>query len=360
MGFRSPRPPPSVRRPTPLAWALAWALAAGCATTKTMNLQPHVFNKRADRMIWIMVDGLGEEHLSLLRFGAPAGAGWSRGRTSLERALCFGKAWSFNLFALRPPASSGFLSQATGAKNTAPPCGGFAREPIWNVFRRVGYRTAILESGVPDDESFARSGSCGDGAGAFLAGAALIRMAPAPGGGMGGFHHQDAEPSLRAGEVLHDRSCGEAGCSAGLAENAGALWGALGAGRARGRVSSILVVRVGGYAAALRGRDMAGARRVLEEVDALAGSLMDEPDVLVLVTSSGARSLEFPEEGPAWGTRGLGGVVPRGRRALMSPVWARGPGAENFCGLYEESDVFNRILWRPRRPFLERLLVPDS
>ena len=305
-------------------------------------------------MAWIMVDGLAEEHLALLRFGA----GWGRSpppeRTSLERATCFGKAWGFNLFSLRPAPSLGFLSQATGSKNVDGSCGDFARDPVWGVFRRIGYRTVVLESGVPDGSSLARARSCGGGADGFLADAALVRMAPGGDGGGGGFHHQSVGP-LRAGEVLHDRACREDGCFSGFAENARAVWRALGPGG-----PSILVARVGDYAAALEARDAAGARRVLAEIDGLVGFLMAEPGAFVLVTSSGARGLELPAEGPDWGPAGRDGrgVLYR-RRSLMSPVWAQGPGAENFCGVYEESEVFNRILWRPRRPFLERLLVPD-
>jgi hypothetical protein len=64
--------------------------------------------------------------------------------------------------------------------------------------------------------------------------------------------------------------------------------------------------------------------------------------------------IEFPKAGRSWEMiekRGLN--VNYKRSQLLAPVFAHGPGAENFCGVYEESEIFKRFLWNPEKNILD-------
>ena len=305
----------------------------GCMNYKTINLQDHVFDGRPPHMIWFMVPGLDEEHLGLLKTGDHS----LREESFFERSLCFGKFWNFNLFELRPKASLGLLSQVTGSKNIPNSCDGHGRETIWDVFHAVGYKTIILESAVNDEDSFAVSKTCGHND--FLAPALLVRMHD----GEGEEFHFQQKADLTEGRILYDKSCQKSTCFSSFSDNAKSLWGQLDPGN-----NTLLVFRIEDYKRALKSRNMARVVEVLTEIVSLIEFFKREaPSPLILVTSSEAQKIEFPGKG-----KGQGGVLYK-RSSLLSPVWAQGPGAENFCGIYSESDIYNRILWRPRRGFLE-------
>ena len=320
----------------------------GCTSGKTINLNRHNFNQRPQHIVWFMVPGLREEHIGLVKFGSET----LQEVSSFERSLCFGKMWNFNLFQLRPRSLFGFLSQATGNKNIGDACKGFAEEPIWNIFHNVGYKTAILESGISEQDSFAGARSCDDGR--FLSKSALIRMSPG-GKGRRQFHYQKPF-EFEEGQIFYDRSCQGNACFANISDNAEVLWKSL-----QAYEGSIFVVRIGDYRNAVREKDILKAGGILKEIEQLLDRFLKEVrggEMLVLMTSSEVESFEFPERGRRWEEFvERGGHILYRHPSLMSSVWASGAGAENFCGIYGESDVFNRILWRPSRDFFERQLI---
>ena len=71
-------------------------------------------------------------------------------------------------------------------------------------------------------------------------------------------------------------------------------------------------------------------------------------DPLILVTSSAVRNIELPYAGRDWKSfEKKGKKVLYQRNSLMSYAMASGAGAENFCGIFEESEILKRIIWRP-------------
>ena len=317
-----------------------------CTNTNTVNLIPHNFDQRARHIIWPMISGLGEEHLGLLKMDPNS----LREKSSFEQTLCFGKFWNYNLFELRPTPLLGFLSQVTGSKNIKNACDGMKQRPIWNLFHSIGHTAVILESGVHPSESFESSKSCGPND--FLSKSALIRMHE----GEGKEFHFQREMSFEAGDILYDKSCQKDICFADFAHNAKAIWANL-----KTLPASIFIIRIEDYGKALAEKNTAAAQKILTKIDGLLRFFMDELEenkAMALVTSSGVRNFEFPERGEKWWDfQNSGRNLLYRRRSLMSPAWAMGLGAENFCGLYEESDIFNRILWRPMKSFIEEEIL---
>ena len=74
------------------------------------------------------------------------------------------------------------------------------------------------------------------------------------------------------------------------------------------------------------------------------------PDILILVTSSAPLKLDFPSAGKNWSEfdKKGAGVVLRSS-GLVSPIYATGARSENFCGLFEEAQVLERVMLSPKK-----------
>ena len=324
-----------------LSLFLLIALVLGCTSSKTVNLQQHDFDQRSKQVIWFMIEGLHEEHLTLLKTNSNT----LRERTSFEKALCFGKIWNFNLFQLRPRPFLGLLSQVTGSKNMTNSCDGLEKEPIWDIFHTLGYKSVILESAISVEDSFESSNRCQQKD--FLSKSTLVRMYQEEGKA---FHFQ-RDIMLSQGDILYDESCQKDVCFASFSNNAKAIWE-----RIEESEQFFFVLRIGNYQKAMENKNITRAGEILTDINRLIEFFLTaEGNPLILVSSSGARNVEFPQRGQNWENFQEGAILYK-RSSLMSPVWASGPGAENFCGIYEESDIYNRILWRPTRGLLERSL----
>ena len=319
----------------------------GCMNVKTINLRKHNFNERPQHIIWFMIPGLHEEHLGLLKTNPSP----LYKKNHLESGLCFGKLWNFNLFELRPHSSLGHLSQATGTKNVSNFCNGLKQGPVWSVFSKIGHKSVILESAISRKYSFELSQSQECNHGSFLSKTSLIRMHQ----GEGKEFHYQREIIFNEGDIFYDKSCQKDICFASFSENAKAIWKKM-----QTYENVFFVLRIGNYGNAIENKKIFSAKKILAEIDELIGYFLKETNSqsLVIVSSSGAKNFEFPKKGRSWGKfQNRGKNVIYKRTSLMSPIWASGSGAENFCGIYDESDVFNRILWRPKRNFFEENIL---
>ena len=85
-------------------------------------------------------------------------------------------------------------------------------------------------------------------------------------------------------------------------------------------------------------------------------------DVLILITGAESLNIELPKEGKEWAEfERSGKYVLYKNSSLMSPVMASGPMAENFCGLFDESEMLKRVLHHPEQKHLDwGLLNPFS
>ena len=118
------------------------------------------------------------------------------------------------------------------------------------------------------------------------------------------------------------------------------------------KVSSknIIIVRDFNFQNALKKKDISLAKESLQEIDRLINSISRDKKSDLLIVVSGAESLpiEFPLQGKEWSDfEKTGKNIIYKNSSLMSPVLARGAMSENFCGIFEESEILKRLIHRP-------------
>jgi hypothetical protein len=324
--------------------SLLSSLVFSCARVQTLNLEPHSYSERPSHIVWIQVAGFSEEHIPLLRFNVSE----ATHKTNLEQVDCVGKMWNFNLYQLRPDASKSFMSQISGSKNIQGTCTDYERDPAWSYLEKIGYDTAFLENGASDEQSLEKSLGCSNNKTIDLAKMRFYRMGPNV-STQKTFHYQDSPEQGRISVnpgLYYDRSCQKGICYSSLSNNFKTLWNRL----AKDRRRSFFIVRDYNFQKALKKKDLSYAKEALLEIDRIVASLTNEKSGSLLVIVSGAESmpLEFPLQGKEWADFEKSGKnILYKNSSLMSPVLAKGAMAENFCGIFDESDMLKRVIYKP-------------
>ncbi len=330
--------------------ALLILLLAGCAQVTSLNLRKHQFGLLPTKVIWFQVAGLEEEQLAMLRFREA-----SDKRTSFEENLCIGKTWNYNLYDLRASASSTFLSQITGRKNIKGTCEDANLRPIWNYVNPNGYQTAVLESGAGEGQALHGIGRCGEDGLKFLSSLYYFSRSKPPVDAPT-FHYSE-EIKLAANQVTYDRTCGDSSCGSTLTEDLKAVYA-----RFR-RISEkhFLIVRDFSYLRALEAKDFAKAREILVDLETAYGEALKftaSNEYLVLLTTGESKFVDMPDQGTAFFEFEKNNKnVSTKRTKLTNLVLSSGARAENFCGIYEDSQVFERILSGPKQQGLELKII---
>jgi hypothetical protein len=321
-------------------------LQFSCTRLETLNLKPHYYSQRPSNIIWIQLAGFTDQHLPLLRFDNPDASY----HTQFESADCLGKMWSFNLYDLRPKAASGFLSQMTGTKNLKGTCEDYSKRPVWNYFEEEKYRISILENGATSDESIEKILTCTETQKKYLKNVKLIRMGPEMKDGIGSFHYQNAlNTSQEPAGVYYDKSCQHGVCYSTFFDNAKKILANI-ASSGTLATQNFYLLRDFTYLKALRKNDLLTAKAILRDLDKLLLWIdtQNRTDLLVIITGTEGLEIDFPKEGKEWLEYvRLNKNINIKNSTLMSTVFAKGPMAENFCGLYDEAEVIQRILYKP-------------
>ena len=330
-----------------MKWLFFLLVISGCAQVSSLNMQQHEFGILPTKIIWFQVAGLEEEQLAMLRFQFSG-----ERKTAFEESTCIGKSWNYNLYNLRNPAEASFFSQLTGKKNVKMNCEDSSLRPIWSYLNGNGYNTGIFEIGASKNQSLTAMNECGENGVTFLNSLYFWSRQEAPVGAET-FHYREPVP-MAQNKIIYDRSCSKQGCSSSITEDLKSLYDSL------RKVSSkhLMVVRDFSYLAALEKKDFVTARQVLADLErSLAESLVytrNSNDYLVLVTSGDSRFVDMPDQGKKWYDfeKNGQGVVAK-RTKLTNLVMATGARSENFCGIYDDSQVFERILSGPKQLGLE-------
>lgn len=335
-----------------MKWAIVTlALLCGCAQVTSLNLRRHQFGMQPVKIIWFQVAGLDEEHLAMLRFGYPT----VDNKTELENAVCVGHAWSFNLYHLRPTAASSFVAQLTGKKDIKATCEDWKQRPLWNYLASHGFTSGIIEVDARANESLASSRDCEDGQ-KFLGESTLWLMQPSSPANTTPYLPSEAQ-TYKPG-VYWDRSCNSRGCGSTLSSVLASLYSPF--NKRAGK--HVFIVRDFSFLHALERKDIVAAREILRDIDRGVGAFMraaeGKDDMLVVVSGGGAVDLDFPAEGKDWQQFEKTGAQAYPRRGELNiPVFAQGARAENFCGIYEESQIFERVLSGPKQQGLELKVI---
>lgn len=328
-----------------LLTAFIFILITSCSRVQTLNLEPHQYSERPKHIVWIQIAGFSEEHIPLLRFNVSE----ATHKTNLEQVDCVGKMWNFNLYQLRPEASRSFLSQINGSKNIKGTCEDFSVMPSWLFLDEMGYGVSLLENSANAEQSLEQALGCSNNKTLDLSRARFYRMGPDLRSEIKSFHYQDSpeqsRESTQAG-LYYDRSCQKGICFSSLSNNFKSLWTSL----TKDRPKSFFLVRDFSFQKALKKKDISLAKESLQEIDRIVAAVKKEKEDEILVVVTGAESLpiEFPLQGKEWADFEKNGKnILYKNSALMTPVLARGPMSENFCGIFDESEVLKRLLYRP-------------
>lgn len=333
----------------------------GCARIQTLNLEKHSYSERPHHIIWFQIAGFSEEHLPLLRFNVPE----ATYRTNLEKVDCLGKMWSFNLYELRPDSTKSFLSQINGSKNISGQCVDYDARPVWDLMSEIGYSSSLLETGASEEQSLEKALRCPKSNVLDLNKLRYYRMGPdAQAGiilGKKTFHYQDSIDGVQErlkGGLYYDKSCQKNLCYSSLSNNFKTLWGQ----SSKEQTQSFFLLRDFNFSKALKGKDIGYAKEILQEFERIVSWIkaLKRDDILILITGAESLNIEFPNEGKEWADFERSGKnVIYKNSSLMSPVLASGPMAENFCGLFDESEMLKRIISRPeKKQFSWDLLNP--
>lgn len=328
-------------------------MIAGCAQVTGLNMRRHQFGRQPTKIVWFQVAGLDNEQLAMLRFSFPT----SSEKTTLESSLCVGQAWSFNLYHLRPTPHQSMMSQVTGKKDVAGTCEDWRLKPMWNFLSSNGYKSGILEIDARQEESLLGAKACGEAGADYLDESVLWVMRAQNPLGAEGYLPAVAQ-EFRPGKVYWDKTCNAQGCGTALRASLASIYSQFSKNSSR----HMLLVRDFSLKHALDRQNFVAAREALREIDKTAEAFYQladgRDDTLVLITGAGAIDVDFPAEGKDWQTFDLKGTgaLPR-RGELASPVFAQGARAENFCGMYEESQIFERLLTSPKQQGLELKII---
>lgn len=333
-----------------MKWLLI-LLLAGCAQVTSLNLKKHQFGILPTKIIWYQIAGLEEEQIAMLRFQYAG-----ERKTAFEENICMGKAWSYNLYNLRPTAEETFLSQITGKKNIKNNCEDSSLRPIWSYLSSNGYVTGVFENEASSKQSLVSMNQCGESGLVFLSSLYFwLRQEPVPGAET--FHYAEQIPA-KANQLIYDRTCNKKSCFSTISDDLKGIYSQF------KQVSSkhLLIVRDFSYLNALMRKDFVKAREILGDLErSLAETLnysKQNNDYLILVTTGDSKMVDMPDQGKAWfDFEKANSSLQVKRTQLTNLVLASGARAENFCGMYDNSEIFGRILSGPKQQGLELKVI---
>ncbi|MCO4753561.1 MAG: hypothetical protein KC478_03720, partial [Bacteriovoracaceae bacterium] len=170
--------------------------------------------------------------------------------------------------------------------------------------------------------------------------------------------HVEAASNFNPDEVYYDKSCISGDCFSTLANNVAKTFEAF----SRNSNNYLYIVRNFQYAKFIRENKIAKAKDELTQLNKVVAYFQalasKRNDFLLLVTSSGSKHADFPKAGKQWGAYEASGKNFSAKKAnLMSSVFVNGARAENFCGIYEQSEIMPRIFSGAKQQGLELTII---
>ena len=326
----------------------------GCAQVTSLNLRKHQFGRIPTQIVWIQVAGLAPEHAVLLKYSYPS----RNTQTAFEKSLCVGNTWEYDLYDLRPPAHVGFLSQLTGKKNVKNSCEDYQLKPIWSYLNKQGYSVGVFEGESSAKESLLNSKTCTDGED-FLKNTVFWKMSkPEKKGDKTETFHANENRKYRDDTVYFDKSCSSGECFSTLTRNIEETFKSF----SRSSKNYLYLIRNFQYAKYLKQNDIVRAKAELGELNNVLAFFQKEAekniDMLILVSSAESIGLDFPRSGNEWQRYEKKGNIKMARKTkLLSTLYASGARAENFCGVFDQSQVLSRIFSGAKQQGLEFSII---
>ena len=331
---------------------LVFIILFGCAQVTSLNLQKHQFGRLPTKIVWIQVAGLTNEHLAMLKYSYPSRSQ----KTAFENSLCIGSAWEYNLYDLRPSAYSSFLGQLSGKKNIKNTCEDYSQKPIWKYLDEKGYKIGIFEGEVGFKESLLQSRNCKEQSD-FLKETTYWTMNRSKKKNMELFHVSD-ETNYKKDTVYYDKSCLSGDCFTTLSRNVEGVFSKF----VKNSRNYLFIVRDFNFRKKLKSKKIKLVREELAQLSSTLAYFQDlakkNKEMLVLLTTAEGVEVDFPKQGLAWQKlESMRSKIRTKNTKLISPVYATGARAENFCGIYDQSQILSRIFSGAKQQGLEFSII---
>jgi hypothetical protein len=324
----------------------------GCTQVTSLNMKKHQFGRIPTQIVWFQIAGLTEDQLALLKYSYPT----ADINTAFEDFLCLGKTWEFNLFKIRPQASETFLSQLTGSKNIKGECSDYLEKPFWSYYLSSEYKIGIFEKmGNKTEESLLESKKCDDDkAKNFLSNTTTWQMSNQTKNEKINYFHVNGTDNFLNNQTYYDRSFSNNECFTTLSANLASVFERY----TKNYNNYFFIVRDFSYAESIGAANIKKSKEILNDLDKAIKYFQKlqqkDSSLLLLVSTAAPQGLDFPNSGKEWTEFEKSGKnILYKRRMLMNSIYAIGARAENFCGIYETSDVFTRLMTGPKQQGLE-------
>lgn len=326
----------------------------GCAQVTSLGLQKHQFGVQPTKIIWFQIAGLDEQQLSMIKFSSIN----LEATSEFENFICLGKMWNYSLYNLRDSSTSGFMSQENGSKDIKNTCEDFRQVPIWKYLIKSGYKTAIFESASSQKSSIANSAqSCADQASYFSGTTKFISSSIVNASKDALKFHASEQENFKEDNTYFDRSCDVKGCFTSLDDNIFSIYKRF----SNNKPYFLYIVKDYSYENAMRKKQFKTAKRILLELNNAMKLIREQSNLsetLILVSTSSAVSIDFPTQGAQWKAfenEDKNAVIKNDQ--LLSLTLAKGARAENFCGIYDQSELLSRLLSSPKKQGLEFIFL---
>jgi hypothetical protein len=322
---------------------LLMATLISCSRNESLNFRYHETGQLPTKIVWIQVAGLDMSQLGLLKYGLPS----ADLKTSFERSSCIGQVWTFDNFALRPKAEDGLWGQTTGKANIKGDCSDLEHKAIWEYWDENSIKAGVLEISANKNEELSKFSSCKDQRPEFFPSFIHWKMAKDK-GKKGPFFQFQEQQSFKKGKTYYDLSCQRGKCFSNALENIRYLM----KDHFSTQNNFLFLIRDFSLLRNMEKRDIFQAREGLSQIEKIYNYFINlaekRRDMLVLLTSTAPNPIELPKIGKAWEVfERKGKFVNYRLQGLVAPVFSYGARAENFCGIYEQSDLLKRITESP-------------
>ncbi|MDB9786610.1 hypothetical protein OAB57_00770 [Bacteriovoracaceae bacterium] len=330
--------------------ALCVIFIVGCSRLGTINMDRHYFGSLPTKIVWLQVAGFDDSQLGLFKFGTK----YNNEKLGLEKFTCLGKTWLYNIYDFRPSVNAGFLSQLTGKMNFRNKCDDFNMKPIWKYFNENGHETALFEVGFDKGKGIDRVLSCTETKDQFLDDVVSFKMAFDSKKEHPRFH-VDGKNLFQTGKIYYDRSCRRDKCYRDTAQNIKFVFEKF----TKNKNRYLYIMRFNNLYKALKKNNWTKSKDILAEINSIYEYFykisLEDTSLLVLLTSTNPIKLNYPVTNKQWSNFDRNIILRSATSSgVLGTVFATGARAENFCGIYQENDIFKRIMTGSKRSFWRR------
>lgn len=341
---------------------------SGCSFQETLNMQSFSYWDYPGQINWLLLPGFHLEHLVLTKFYS----------TNLERPQfwenthCVGNSFEYNLYDNRPMVMDSIVAQLSGSKNIIKACPQSKEfTPLWHPSYK-GHKIALLEiaPGMTSSNtiSLTKLSNCPE----FSKFDSVIYFKMDP----NIFHSKgpkieekvetfnsqqkeaiSAKSYFKTGKVYYDSSCqGSTSnlelCNNSVLQNIEFIHHYL----KRNEEQFIFIIIDYRYLMALEHQQIETMASILLNYGPLFESIQQQASrynsSLSIVT--GPNPLIFPWEYNVSKKNLIFSTKDQTTKAFLSPVFVKGARAENFCGVYDQSEIVHRFLLKNNKDKLLR------